>query len=506
MYSQIHQLKENGFNKTQVARKLGINVKTVRKYWELPPDDFYQKLVNSRQRPKYLEQYHDVILGWLNEHPDMSSAQVHDWLKEKYLKTYDGKDRTVRYFVSMLRKEHGIPKKVTARQHQAVEDPLMGEQAQVDFGEKVMLRADGTTTKLYCIGVVLSNSRYKYGEWWDKPLTSAKLVELLNHAFEFFGGMPKTLVFDQDKIVAVSENYGDPIFTHEFERYRQQMKFKVHLCRGADPQSKGRVEAVVKYLKYNFAAHRTYTNLAAFNEECREWLSRTGNATIHGITKRIPEQVFLLEKQYLQPVSTTKNSVDILTRGVRKDNTILYLSNRYSVPLGTYRPGKQLFLAIEADTIVLTDPANSQIIATHRINSGKGQLIQNNNHLRNHGNKISGLQAHVLALLGEGAEAGILLDRIKQDKPRYARDQFLLMQDVVNRFAHGPVQEAIKYCVGNELWSAVDFRAATEHFSRIKTDGSPAMNVSPTTVPAQYRIKPESRDVKDYVAVCGGVK
>ena len=186
--------------------------------------------------------------------------------------------------------------------------------------------------------------------------------------------------------------------------------------------------------------------------------------------------------------------------------TILYLSNRYSVPLGTYRPCKQLFLAIEADTIVLTDPANSQVIATHKINSGKGQLIQNNNHLRNHSSKISGLQAHVLGLLGEGAEAGILLDKIKQDKPRYARDQFLLVQDVVNRFAHEPVQEAIKYCVENELWSAVDFRAATEHFSRVKTDTSPALNVNSATIPAQYRIKPESRDVKDYVAVCGGVK
>lgn len=48
---------------------------------------------------------------------------------------------------------------------------------------------------------------------------TAKLVEILNRAFEYFGGIPKQLVFDQDKIVAVSENYGDIIYTHEFERY-----------------------------------------------------------------------------------------------------------------------------------------------------------------------------------------------------------------------------------------------------------------------------------------------
>ena len=435
----------------------------------------------------------------------MSSAQIHDWLKEQYPDSYNGKDRTVRLYVNKLREKHNIPKSAPSRHYQAMEDPPMGDQAQVDFGEKYVSRADGTTIKLYCIGVVLSHSRYKYAEWWDKPLTSAKLVELLNHAFEYFGGMPKQLVFDQDKTVAVCENFGDVIYTHEFGRYRQLMKFKVHLCRGADPQSKGRVEAVVKYLKNNFAAHRTYTNLAAFNEDCLEWLSRTGNATIHGITKRIPAQVFLLEKQYLQPISPTKNSVNILSRGVRKDNTILYFSNRYSVPLGTYRPGKTLFLTEEADTIIVTDPVNSQVIATHKVSLGKGQLIQNNNHLRDHSAKISGLKAHVLTLLGESTMASTLLDRISKDKPRYIRDQFMLIKEVTSNYAPESIQAAVKYCVENELWSAVDFRAATEHFARIKVESPIATtSVGAPTVPRPYQIKPESRDIKDYVAVCGG--
>ncbi len=506
MYNRIHQLKESGFKKAQVAKKLAINVKTVSKYWNLQPDEYYQLLVNSRQRPKYLEQYEDVILRWLSEHPDMSSAQVHDWLKEQYCNTYQGKDRTVRAYVNKLREKHNIPKDAPTRQHQAVEDPPMGYQAQVDFGEKVMCKADGTTTKLYCMGVVLSHSRYKYAEWWDKPLTTAKLVEMLNHAFEYFGGMPSELVFDQDKTVAVSENFGDVIFTHEFERYRQQMKFKVHLCRGADPQSKGRVEAVVKYLKYNFADHRTYTDLASFNEDCLEWLVRTGNAKIHGITKRIPAQVFLLEKQYLQPISPPKKPVNILTRGVRKDNTILYHSNRYSVPLGTYRPGRVLFLTEDADTIVLTDPESGQVVATHKINPGKGQLIQNNNHLRDHSNRIAGLQAYVLGLLGGSTEAGTLLEMIKKGKPRYIRDQFMLIKAVVGDYNQESIQAAIKYCVDNELWSAVDFRSATEHFAKIKVDTPLATSVGPPIVPAPYRIKPESRDIRDYMAVCGGGK
>src|SRR5690554_1186979 len=157
----------------------------------------------------------------------------------------------------------------------------------------------------------------------------------------------------------------------------------------------------------------------------------------------------------------------MLLQGNPQRQYILYLSNKYSVPLGTYRPGKQLSLAIEAGTIVLTDPANSQVVATHKLNPGKGQLIQNKNHLRDHSSKISGLQAHVLGLLEESTEASLLLDMIRKDKPRYARDQFLLIQDVTRSYKCESIQAATKYCTENELWSAVDFRAATEHFSKV---------------------------------------
>lgn len=48
-------------------------------------------------------------------------------------------------------------------------------------------------------------------------------------------------------------------------------------------------------------------------------------------------------KQYLRPVSFTGNiPEDIVSRNVRKDNTILYNSNRYTVPIGTYQPGLEL--------------------------------------------------------------------------------------------------------------------------------------------------------------------
>ena len=65
--------------------------------------------------------------------------------------------------------------------------------------------------------------------------------------------MPSEIAYDQDRIIVVSENAGDIICTEDFQNYMNHMKFKMRLCRAYDPESKGKVEAAVKFAKYNFS-------------------------------------------------------------------------------------------------------------------------------------------------------------------------------------------------------------------------------------------------------------
>ena len=114
----------------------------------------------------------------------------------------------------------------------AVEDPPMGKQMQVDIGETCVIDASKRSrTKLWFVATVLSHSRYKYGVWYTSHLTAAKLIQALQISFEHMGGMPEELVFDQDRLLAVDENYGDIIYTKEFEQFKQASGFKVYLCR-----------------------------------------------------------------------------------------------------------------------------------------------------------------------------------------------------------------------------------------------------------------------------------
>lgn len=252
---------------------------------------------------------------------------------------------------------------------------------QVDFGEITACNTHSRKIKLYVIVFVLSHSRYKYAEWQERPFTTRDMLRCHENAFEFYGGKTEEIVYDQDKLITVSENGGDVIYTEEFQSYKQQRGFKVHLCRAADPESKGKVENAVKFIKGNFAKNRLFHQIDTWNEQCLEWLKRKGNYQVHNTIKKRPVEVFALEKPHLREVSNLlsfeSNLNPIVTRIVHKDNIIKFRSNRYSVPLGTYKPSgnNNVYFRIEQDKLIIERTPKGEILAEHplsKLTSNKG--------------------------------------------------------------------------------------------------------------------------------------
>ena len=504
MFVEIHQLKESGFKMAQVARRLSLDRKTVSKYWDVQPDEFAKLINRSGVRPRKLDKYEKVIVKWLEEHPDISAAQVEDWLKEHY-HDMTLKERTVRSYVAYLRLKYDIPKVVEPRQYQAVEDPPMGHQMQLDFGETKVTTPDKSKKKIYGLGSVLSNSRHKYAEWSDRPLTTGSLVSMLTNCFEFYGGIPREIVIDQDKLMVVSENYGDIIFTHQFEQFRRKTGFTIRLCRGGDPQSKGRIEAVVKYMKYGFAANRTFTDLGSWNQLCLDWLHRTANSKRHGTTKKVPAEVFALEKQYLRPVpSLWKLPTTSVTRMVRKDNTVMYKSNRYSVPINTYKPGLEVRIKEKDNRLIICALESDAVIAEHPLSSGKGELVQNRNHLRDYQAGIDVLYGRVQAVLASVPDLDHFLDVIKREKGRYIRDQYKLILWLHEIHSEDVILRAFEFCVRNRLYSAVSLRDAAEYFTKNEDVIAEPQSRSAHGLPEHLHIKANVRDIHVYSSLAEG--
>jgi transposase len=504
MYGIIQRMKDLSFKKTQVARKIGLDVRTVAKYWEMDADSFAK--IQKRYRTKVLSTHEEVVVNWLKEYPDMSSAQVWDWLKEHY--QIESSERTVRRYVEILRNKYNIAKPKRIRQYEAVSDPPMGRQMQVDLGEIVIRKAyEGRFIKLYCVACVLSNSRYKSGVWFDHPLTVADLVRALADCFEYFGGATEELVFDQDRLVAVNENYGDIIYTYEFEKFRQQIGFEVRLCRAADPESKGRVEAVVKFFKRNFAKNRLFMDLKIWNESFEDWLIRTGNAKIHGVTKKIPAEVFAVEVKYLKPVAYTNQIISatpILTRLVHKDNTVFYEGNRYTVPFGTYKPGLEVALDIENNILTITDPFGDIVYASHLISCERGKLIKNTNHRRDNSTGIDQQFNELCEMFGNTEKATDFLLKIRKFKSRYVRDQYGLIKKMITTKPASVVHQALEYCIKNQLYSAVDLKDAVEYFIATQSTINPPVLKEIGKVIPLLMVKAQKRNISEYSKLVGG--
>ncbi len=184
---------------------------------------------------------------------------------------------------------------------------------------------------------------------------------------------------------------------------------RLRLCRAFDPESKGKIEAVIKYLKYNFARNRLFIDTDSFNDEYLKWLGRTGNGKMHIITKKIPAEVFTLEKEHLDPIPHFRFDQQIhtsVTYPVRKNNTVLYKQNRYQVPTGTYLPGREVEILVKDKNLSIIDHST-------------GELIRIVHPERDTKSTIDQVYDTVLTALGYRNKAKLFLDNIHKEKSRY---------------------------------------------------------------------------------------
>lgn len=503
IYAKIQEAKRNKLNKTQTARKLNLNRETVRTYWDMPPDEYARREALSKHRHSKIDKYKDFVIDCLMEYPDMSAAQIYDWIKERNdLESLDFQKRVFRDYVKRIRDEHGIKKPIHARDYDAVDELPPGDQSQVDMGEIYVETIGGRRKKIYCFAMVLAHSRYKYVLWQEQPFTTATFIAAHVKAFEFFGGRTKEIVYDQDKVLAVSENNGDIIYTDGFQSYLDEMKFDVYLCRGSDPESKGKVENVVKYAKHGFAEHRIFVDIDSFNDDCVKWLARTGNAEEHGTTHKIPAEVFAREKEYLIPVphysfETAPN--ESISYQVRKDNVVLYKGNRYRVPTGTYAPGKKVFMIVDdEDNVTITDAVTLAVYAKYPVCHDKGQLVGSRHNRDNKSASLKEVETALNELFNQDELVGPFLEHLHQEKSRYYRDQLNVIKKLFEEWNADAVIKGLHYCSERELYSAGELKSSIiflsqEDISAHKTKYPEAK------LPDKYQnTGPEVRNLKDY--------
>ncbi|EJX02633.1 transposase [gut metagenome] len=95
MWYKINELFSKGLRQAQICRETGLDKKTVRRYHNMTYEEFVSSPSYHRNYIKLLDPYEDTVKGWLEAHCDLSSSQVHDWLRERYPDFPDVNAKTV---------------------------------------------------------------------------------------------------------------------------------------------------------------------------------------------------------------------------------------------------------------------------------------------------------------------------------------------------------------------------------------------------------------------------
>jgi hypothetical protein len=233
--------------------------------------------------------------------------------------------------------------------------------------------------------------------------------------------------------------------------------FSLHFCRKADPESKGKVENVVGYVKKNFLYNRAYEDVEVLNGQAMGWLERTANHLPHNVTKQSPQSQHRIEQEYLRPCRPIPISKKLRPYHVRKDNTISYKSNFYSLPQGTYRGRGSQVLLKEANRSITLYSTDQTFICTHELAAGKGKTILNTHHRRDTSKRVEELIEEAAARFTHPGQARTCLACIKERLPRYIRDHLQCITRALEQVETEVADTTLAFCLKNELYSGSEF-------------------------------------------------
>src|ERR1700752_1801217 len=269
-----------------IAAELGLHVETVRT--ALQVDTFRNR---PAPRRRLTGPYVDFIRQTLEQYPRLRATRIFQMIKSR---GYTGSVIQLRRIVAELRP--------TTREAFLRLSALPGEQAQADwayFGEVTIGRAK---RRLSCFVLTLSYSRALWLEFFFNQTIESFLLGHV-HAFSAWGGVPRTVLYDNLRSV-VLERHGDAVRFHpRILEMAGHYHFEPRPCQPGRGNQKGHVERAIQYIRHSFFAARPFTTLENFNSQALSWSESIAHARPWpGDDSRSVSDVFQQERPRLLPL------------------------------------------------------------------------------------------------------------------------------------------------------------------------------------------------------------
>jgi transposase len=361
LWAEIRRLAEiEKLSARVIARRLGCSWRTVARALELEQPPARPVL----SRVSRLDPYKAKIDALLAKYPELSAVRIHEEIA-RGPNGYTGSVITVRRYVRSIRPARG-------RVYQEVHyEPAQA--MQVDWGECGRVPVGNTTRKVSVLVAVLCYSRMTYIEF-TLSQRKAEFYRCLVHALEFFGGSPRSIIFDNLKAAVINGSGRAACFHPEFLALCGHYYLQPIACERRDPESKGTVEASVRYVKRNALTGRD-EELVRFEDYAAlasRWRDQVANLRLHETTRERPADRFQRERSLLRPLPTIPCDTDEIVPAVVSPHArIEFDANRYSVPPHLTRRT----VAVHADDREIRIVHQGQVVARHARCYQRRQLI-----------------------------------------------------------------------------------------------------------------------------------
>jgi transposase len=312
----IREKAREGKSAYAISKGLGVAENTAKRYINLPVTEHGLK---GRAKGSKLDPWKPKIDIMISQ-GIFNCVVLLERLREQ---GYDGGITILKEYVHEFRPAKSAP---AVRRYET----LPGKQAQMDWGIVHYIDEIGVIHKAPAFLMILGHSRAKYVEF-TKRCDFYSLLRCIVNAFEYFGGVPEILLTDNMKTVIDGSEAGRPLWNSRFESFAADMGFVPKVCKPRRPQTKGKVERLVDYLKDNFLPGRQFTDVDDLNRQAIAWCQHV-DSKMHGTTGEIPLRALKQEPLLSLPELAVRNKYRWETRKVSRDAFVSFDGARYGVP------------------------------------------------------------------------------------------------------------------------------------------------------------------------------
>ncbi|GAC1430819.1 MAG: hypothetical protein NVSMB62_28060 [Acidobacteriaceae bacterium] len=324
--STIHYLKHKGWSNTQIAEFLGHHRDTIARVLREPLD----QQPAPRHRPSAVASFAAQIQNWLDQ--KLSVQRMLELARGDADHPYLGSAAAFYDYVRPLRRARtSLPATVAVRF-----EGLPGELLQIDWGE--VRQFPFTHPDLVGQTRYFFAARLKYSRWmfvrFTTEMREETLLRCLLACFVQLGGVPWVVTTDNMKTVTLGRDaQHQPIWHPAFQKFAVEFGFHPEVCAPAAGNQKGAVESLVKFVKGNFLAGRTFYDATDLEQECAAWLRQVNTVRPSDATEQVPSLRLAEEQPAFGPLPAVAQDYGIFDSVVvNRESLVMLATNRYSVP------------------------------------------------------------------------------------------------------------------------------------------------------------------------------